>query len=93
MVLEYRIFADLGEGICRLNEKIEIYCLFFLDILSEVAGEINRMVCCEGWTGILMKNSSNGEMDSFYAIRPECQADVPKIRFKPRVPISAILFS
>lgn len=42
------------------------------------------MVCCEGLTGILMKNSANGEVDSFYAIRPECQSDVPKIRFKPR---------
>lgn len=31
-----------------------------------------------------MKNSANGEVDSFYAIRPECQSDVPKIQFKPR---------
>lgn len=50
------------------------------------------MVCCEGLTGILMKNSANGEVDSFYAIRPECQSDVPKIRFKPRVSISAFFF-
>ncbi|KAK9280953.1 hypothetical protein L1049_003844 [Liquidambar formosana] len=34
--------------------------------------------------GIFMKNSAPAELDEFYAIRPECQDDVAKTRFKPR---------
>lgn len=32
-----------------------------------------------------MKNSGSGELEAFFPLRPECQADVPKTRFKPRV--------
>ncbi|XP_009771741.1 rab GTPase-activating protein 22-like isoform X2 [Nicotiana sylvestris] len=32
-----------------------------------------------------MKNSSSEELDSYYPVRPECLADVPKTRFKARV--------
>lgn len=32
-----------------------------------------------------MKKSTLGDLDEFCAIRPECQGDVPKTRFKPRV--------
>ncbi|XP_019250135.1 PREDICTED: GTPase-activating protein GYP7-like isoform X2 [Nicotiana attenuata] len=32
-----------------------------------------------------MKNSSSEELDSYYPVRPECIADVPKTRFKARV--------
>lgn len=32
-----------------------------------------------------MKRSSDAELNTFFPIRPECQADVPKTRFKPRV--------
>ncbi|KAA8543392.1 hypothetical protein F0562_021113 [Nyssa sinensis] len=32
-----------------------------------------------------MKNSASGEPDSYFAIRPECQGDVPKARFKPKI--------
>ncbi|XP_010264959.1 PREDICTED: TBC1 domain family member 15-like isoform X2 [Nelumbo nucifera] len=31
-----------------------------------------------------MKNAASGELDAFYATRPECQGDVPKTRFKPK---------
>lgn len=31
-----------------------------------------------------MKSSGTTELNSFYPIRPECQADVPTTRFKPR---------
>uniref|UniRef100_A0A7N0TNT5 Rab-GAP TBC domain-containing protein n=2 Tax=Kalanchoe fedtschenkoi TaxID=63787 RepID=A0A7N0TNT5_KALFE len=34
--------------------------------------------------GPFMKNSGATELDDFYEIRQECQADVPKTRFKPR---------
>lgn len=30
-------------------------------------------------------NSAGEELDSYYPVRPECQADVPKTRFKARV--------
>ncbi|XP_059297850.1 rab GTPase-activating protein 22-like isoform X3 [Lycium ferocissimum] len=32
-----------------------------------------------------MKNLSSEELDSYYPVRPECLADVPKTRFKARV--------
>ncbi|CAN4093223.1 unnamed protein product [Withania somnifera] len=32
-----------------------------------------------------MKNSYSEELDSYYPVRPECLADVPKTRFKSRV--------
>ncbi|XP_016478060.1 rab GTPase-activating protein 22 isoform X1 [Nicotiana tabacum] len=35
--------------------------------------------------GGAMKNSSSEELDSYYPVRPECLADVPKTRFKARV--------
>ncbi|OIT08382.1 PREDICTED: GTPase-activating protein GYP7-like isoform X1 [Nicotiana attenuata] len=35
--------------------------------------------------GGAMKNSSSEELDSYYPVRPECIADVPKTRFKARV--------
>ncbi|KAK4344742.1 hypothetical protein RND71_034918 [Anisodus tanguticus] len=35
--------------------------------------------------GRAMKNSSSEELDSYYPVRPECLADVPKTRFKARV--------
>ncbi|XP_038692864.1 TBC1 domain family member 15-like isoform X2 [Tripterygium wilfordii] len=34
--------------------------------------------------GILMRKSGADELEAFYPIRPECTADVPKPRFKPR---------
>ncbi|KAK2401493.1 hypothetical protein P8452_08192 [Trifolium repens] len=36
--------------------------------------------CCN----FLMKNSGTTELNDFYPIRPECIADVPATRFKPR---------
>ncbi|XP_058197160.1 rab GTPase-activating protein 22-like isoform X3 [Rhododendron vialii] len=35
-------------------------------------------------TGFMMKSSTAGEEDSRFAIRLECQGDVPKTHFKPR---------
>ncbi|KAK4366100.1 hypothetical protein RND71_013980 [Anisodus tanguticus] len=35
--------------------------------------------------GRAMMNSSSEELDSYYPVRPECLADVPKTRFKARV--------
>ncbi|KAJ8534648.1 hypothetical protein K7X08_016376 [Anisodus acutangulus] len=35
--------------------------------------------------GRAMKNSSSEELDSYYPVRPECLAGVPKTRFKARV--------
>ncbi|CAN4091572.1 unnamed protein product [Withania somnifera] len=32
-----------------------------------------------------MKNSYSEELDTYYPVRPECQADVPKTRFKSKV--------
>lgn len=32
-----------------------------------------------------MRRSSGPELDTFFPVRPECLADVPKTRFKPRV--------
>uniref|UniRef100_A0A5B6ZZD0 Putative GTPase-activating protein gyp7-like isoform X1 n=1 Tax=Davidia involucrata TaxID=16924 RepID=A0A5B6ZZD0_DAVIN len=32
-----------------------------------------------------MKNSATGESNSYFTVRPECQGDVPKTRFKPRI--------
>ncbi|XP_057480515.1 uncharacterized protein LOC130767619 isoform X4 [Actinidia eriantha] len=34
--------------------------------------------------GFIMRNSTAVEVDSRFAIRPECQGDVPKTHFKPR---------
>lgn len=42
-------------------------------------------VCLELTGGGAMKNSSSEELDSYYPVRPECLADVPKTRFKARV--------
>ncbi|KAE9460716.1 hypothetical protein C3L33_07384, partial [Rhododendron williamsianum] len=39
---------------------------------------------CDGVAGFMMKSSTAGEEDSRFAIRPECQGDVPKTHFKPR---------
>jgi len=43
------------------------------------------MIGCGGLFGVLMKSSGTTELNAFYPIRPECQADVPAPRFKPRV--------
>lgn len=37
--------------------------------------------------GILFHKYGGEDLDSYYPIRPECQADVPKVRFKARVGI------
>ncbi|KAL2992209.1 hypothetical protein AAZX31_10G036700 [Glycine max] len=42
------------------------------------------MVGCEGLWGVLMKSSGTTELNTFYPIKAECQADVPATRFKPR---------
>ncbi|KAF7120180.1 hypothetical protein RHSIM_Rhsim13G0036900 [Rhododendron simsii] len=39
---------------------------------------------CDGVAGFMMKSSTAGEEDSRFAIRPECQGNVPKTHFKPR---------
>ncbi|KAI8523076.1 hypothetical protein RHMOL_Rhmol13G0046400 [Rhododendron molle] len=39
---------------------------------------------CDGVAGFMMENSTAGEEDSRFAIRPEYQGDVPKTNFKPR---------
>jgi len=38
-----------------------------------------------GLCSVLMKRSGTTELNDFYPIRPECKADVPATRFKPRV--------
>ncbi|XP_047172777.1 rab GTPase-activating protein 22-like isoform X1 [Vigna umbellata] len=43
------------------------------------------MIGCGGLFGVLMKSAGTTELNAFYPIRPECQADVPAPRFKPRV--------
>ncbi|KAK1428419.1 hypothetical protein QVD17_17253 [Tagetes erecta] len=35
--------------------------------------------------GVSNSNSANGDMESYFPVRAECQADVPKTRFKPKV--------
>uniref|UniRef100_A0A0A0K4N1 Rab-GAP TBC domain-containing protein n=1 Tax=Cucumis sativus TaxID=3659 RepID=A0A0A0K4N1_CUCSA len=41
------------------------------------------MLGCVKLSGILMTNTAAAtELDAFYPIRPECQADIPKTRFK-----------
>lgn len=41
-----------------------------------------------------MRKASTAELDVFYPIRPECQVDVPKTRFRLRVcPFHFILFA
>ncbi|CAK8571745.1 unnamed protein product [Lathyrus sativus] len=42
------------------------------------------MIGCGGLWSVLMKRSGTRELSDFYPIRPECQADVPTTRFKPR---------
>ncbi|KOM35166.1 hypothetical protein LR48_Vigan02g131600 [Vigna angularis] len=42
------------------------------------------MIGCGGLFGVLMKSAGTTELNAFYPIRPECQADVPAPRFKPR---------
>lgn len=37
--------------------------------------------------GILFHKYGGEDLDSYYPVRPECQADVPKVRFKARVGI------
>lgn len=34
--------------------------------------------------GCLMKNPASVELESYFPVRPECQEDIPKTRFKPR---------
>ena len=44
------------------------------------------MLGCVKLSGILMTNTAAAtELDAFYPIRPECQADIPKTRFKIKV--------
>jgi len=43
------------------------------------------MIGCFGLLSVLMKRSGTTELNDFYPIRPECKADVPTTRFKPRV--------
>jgi hypothetical protein len=45
------------------------------------------MVGCGGLTEIvdIMKRTGAEDLGDFYPIRPDCQADTPKPRFKPRV--------
>ncbi|KAK0581343.1 hypothetical protein LWI29_012601 [Acer saccharum] len=38
----------------------------------------------EGMASLLLRKSGGEDLDVFYPIRPECQADVPKIRFRAR---------
>ncbi|GAY40286.1 hypothetical protein CUMW_050770 [Citrus unshiu] len=38
----------------------------------------------ERMSGILFHKYGGEDLDSYYPIRPECQADVPKVRFKAR---------
>ncbi|XP_027365914.1 TBC1 domain family member 15 isoform X4 [Abrus precatorius] len=42
------------------------------------------MIGCEGLWRVLMKSSGATELNTFYPIREECQADVPTTHFKPR---------
>ncbi|KEH42494.1 putative Rab-GTPase-TBC domain-containing protein [Medicago truncatula] len=42
------------------------------------------MIGCFGLLSVLMKRSGTTELNDFYPIRPECKADVPTTRFKPR---------
>ncbi|KAK7393380.1 hypothetical protein VNO78_21933 [Psophocarpus tetragonolobus] len=42
------------------------------------------MVGCERIWSVLMKSSGTTELNAFYPIKPECQADVPTTHFKPR---------
>ncbi|XP_021630025.1 rab GTPase-activating protein 22 isoform X2 [Manihot esculenta] len=43
------------------------------------------MVGCEGFRAMLLGKSGGGEeLGAFYPIRPECQEDAPRTRFKPR---------
>jgi len=39
--------------------------------------------------GVSNSNNANGDMESYFPVRAECQADVPKTRFKPKVCDSA----
>lgn len=43
------------------------------------------MVCWAAIAEIFGRNAGTEELEAFYPIRPECIADVPKIRFRPRV--------
>ncbi|XP_022758461.1 TBC1 domain family member 15-like isoform X2 [Durio zibethinus] len=46
-----------------------------------------RVTCLGGWAAISKmfgKNPGTEELEAFYPIRPECIADVPKTRFRPR---------
>lgn len=43
------------------------------------------MIGCEGLARIRMQKAATSELDVSYPIRSECQADVPKTRFKLRV--------
>ncbi|XP_057428017.1 rab GTPase-activating protein 22-like isoform X2 [Lotus japonicus] len=42
------------------------------------------MIGCGGLCRVLMRSSGTTELNTFYPIRPECQADAPTTRFKPR---------
>lgn len=51
------------------------------------------MVGCEGFRAMLLGKSGGGEeLGAFYPIRPECQEDAPRTRFKPRVRLYASCF-
>ncbi|XP_057965810.1 rab GTPase-activating protein 22 isoform X2 [Malania oleifera] len=49
------------------------------DFLSDLKARV------EALAGILTNQSASGEVDTYYPIKSECQDDVPKIRFRPRV--------
>lgn len=51
---------------------------FYLDLIV-------GFLCFELTGSRAMKNSSSEELDTYYPVRPECLADVPKTRFKARV--------
>ncbi|XP_060180802.1 rab GTPase-activating protein 22-like isoform X1 [Lycium barbarum] len=48
-------------------------------------GNSNSIAFMKDGGGGAMKNLSSEELDSYYPVRPECLADVPKTRFKARV--------
>ncbi|XP_055813167.1 rab GTPase-activating protein 22-like isoform X5 [Solanum dulcamara] len=48
-------------------------------------GNSNSSVAFKNGGSRAMKNSSSEELDTYYPVRPECLADVPKTRFKARV--------
>ncbi|WRX09707.1 Rab-GAP-TBC domain - like 2 [Theobroma cacao] len=43
------------------------------------------MVGWEAIAGMFGKNAGTEDLEAFYPVRPECKADIPKTRFRPRV--------